>query len=209
MIRVVVCGSGNMGSHVLATVEAQDDLEPVGIIEPLGEAGERIADSQTVYAMHPDPAALFARAQPDVVVDFTNAAFTTTLVDAALEHGVRPVIGTSSVPDAVIERLRAGLAERRLGGVLAPNFALGAVVLMHLAKIAAPHFDAVEVIELHHDRKVDYSSSLIRRSSSSRGRSAATVYEGSSSATRRPSVMSRISLRMPTGSTPCASLCAV
>ncbi len=158
MIRVVVCGSGNMGSQVLATIEAQDDLEPVGIIEPLGEAGERISDSQTAYPMHPDPAALFARAQPDVVVDFTNAAFTSSLVDAALEHGVRPVIGTSSVPDEVVARLRAGLAERKLGGVLAPNFALGAVVLMHLAKIAAPHFDAAEVIELHHDGKVDSPS---------------------------------------------------
>jgi len=157
VIRVVVCGSGNMGSQVLATIEAQDDLEPVGIIEPLyqaaesAEGGERLADSQTVYAMHADPAALFARAQPDVVIDFSNAAFTATL-------GVRPVIGTSSVPDEVVARLRAGLAERRLGGVLAPNFALGAVLLMHLAKIAAPHFDAAEVIELHHDGKVDSPS---------------------------------------------------
>ncbi|MDA1062148.1 MAG: 4-hydroxy-tetrahydrodipicolinate reductase, partial [Chloroflexi bacterium] len=145
----------------LAAIEAQADLEPVGIIEPLrdtAEAGERSADNLSAYPLHTDPGALFASTRPDVVVDFSNAAFSATLVEAALEHGVRPVIGTSSVPDAVVARLRAGLAERRLGGVLAPNFALGAVVLMHLARIAAPYFDAAEVIELHHDGKVDSPS---------------------------------------------------
>ena len=112
MIRVVVCGSGNMGSLVLATIEAQDDMEPVGIIEPLAE-GTVAGDSQTVYAMHADPATLFATAQPDVVVDFTNSEFTSQLVDAALEHGVRPVIGTSGVPADVVDRLRS--APRRAG----------------------------------------------------------------------------------------------
>ena len=159
MIRVAVSGSGNMGSQVLATIEAQDDLEPVGIVEPMGVEGSEItAASGAVYPANGDPAALFAEVAPDVVVDFTNASFAPTLVEAALAHGVRPVIGTSSIPDVVVERLRAGLAERQLGGVVAPNFALGAVVLMHLAKVAAPHFDAAEVIELHHDGKVDSPS---------------------------------------------------
>ena len=158
MIRIVVCGSGNMGSQVLATIEAQDDMEPVGIIEPLADSGEHPVEGASGYAMHADPGAMFERAQPDVVVDFTNAAFTPKLVDAALTHGVRPVIGTSGQSEEFVARLRADLAERGFGGVVAPNFALGAVVLMHLAKIAAPHFDAVEVIELHHDRKVDSPS---------------------------------------------------
>jgi 4-hydroxy-tetrahydrodipicolinate reductase len=108
--------------------------------------------------MHAAPADLFAFAWPDVVVDFTNAAATERLVDAALQHGVRPVIGTSGVPQATVERLRKGLQERRLGGVIAANFAIGAVLQMHLANIAARFFDAVEVIELHHDRKVDSPS---------------------------------------------------
>ena len=159
MIRVVVSGSGNMGGQVLATIEAQDDLEPVGVIEPLGVEGDAItAASGAVYPASADPAALFEAVNPDVVVDFTNASFAPTLLDAAIAHGVRPVIGTSSIPDEVVERARAGLSERGLGGVIAPNFALGAVVLMHLAKVAAPHFDAAEVIELHHDGKVDSPS---------------------------------------------------
>jgi 4-hydroxy-tetrahydrodipicolinate reductase len=71
---------------------------------------------------------------------------------------VRPVIGTSGVPIETIETLRTGCAERAIGGVVAPNFALGAVVLMHLSTIAARYFDTAEVIEQHHDRKVDSPS---------------------------------------------------
>ena len=100
MIRVVVSGSGNMGGQVLGTIEAQDDLEPVGVIEPLGVEGDEVtAASGAVYPASADPAALFEAVNPDVVVDFTNASFAPTLLDAAIAHGVRPVIGTSSIPD--------------------------------------------------------------------------------------------------------------
>ena len=159
MIRAVVSGSGNMGAQVLATLEAAEDIEPVGVVEPLaGETGELEAASGATYPLSSDPAALFAQLRPDVVVDFTNAAFTPTLAEACLAHGVRPVIGTSGQRDEFVATLRERLAERALGGVVAPNFALGAVLLMHLATLAAPHFDAVEVIELHHDGKVDSPS---------------------------------------------------
>ena len=159
MIRAVVSGSGNMGAQVLATLEAAGNIEPVGIVEPLAaEAGEIKAASGVTYPQAADPAALLGELTPDVVVDFTNAAFTPTLAEACLAHGVRPVIGTSGQPDEFVATLRERLAENALGGVVAPNFALGAVVLMHLATLAAPHFDAVEVIELHHDGKVDSPS---------------------------------------------------
>ncbi|MBM4416431.1 MAG: 4-hydroxy-tetrahydrodipicolinate reductase [Chloroflexi bacterium] len=156
MIRVVVSGYGQMGRMVVAAVEAADDMEVVGVIEPLHDG--RPATGGTVYGVHADPATLFAAVHPDVVVDFTNAAWTPRLVEAALAAHVRPVIGTSGVPAATLDALRAGCAERRLGGVVAANFALGAVVLMHLAQVAARYFDAAEVIELHHDRKVDSPS---------------------------------------------------
>lgn len=152
MIRVVVSGTGQMGELTRATIEAQPDMEVVGIIEPMGAPGSHL------YPIGDDPAALFAIAKPDVVVDFTNASFTSRLVDAALEVGVRPVIATSGVPRDVVDRLREGSASAQRGAVLAPNLALGAVVLMHLADIAARHFDSAEVIELHHDKKVDAPS---------------------------------------------------
>ena len=73
-------------------------------------------------------------------------------------RGVAPVVGTTGLPDALIAETRAACARERLGGVIASNFALGAVMLMHLATIAAPFFDAVEVIEQHHAGKADAPS---------------------------------------------------
>ncbi len=158
MIRVVVSGSGNMGAAVLAAVEAAEGMEPVGVIEPLAERGVHLAASGTSYPLEPDPAALFASVNADVVVDFTNAQFTPRLVDAALAAAVRPVIGTSGQTAETLETLRAACAEAGRGAIVASNFALGAVVLMHLAQVAAPYFDAAEIIELHHDAKVDAPS---------------------------------------------------
>ena len=158
MTRVAVSGSGQMGLTVIGAVEAEPDLEVVGVVEAQRPAGELTGPSGAAYPMLPDASALFAQTQPDVVVDFTNAAFTATLAAAALEHGVRPVIGTSGVDENTLALLRRGLAERKLGGVVAANFALGAVMLMHLSRIAAPFFESAEIIELHHDRKVDAPS---------------------------------------------------
>ncbi|MDA0351392.1 MAG: 4-hydroxy-tetrahydrodipicolinate reductase [Chloroflexi bacterium] len=154
MIRVVISGTGQMGTLILEAVENAEDMQPVGILEPIAPA----VDSHTVLAMHADPGQLFEATHPDVVVDFTNAAATPALVEAALEHGVRLVIGTSGVPVETVTRLRHGCAEQGLGAVIAPNFAIGAVMLMYMAQLAAPYFEAAEIIELHHDRKVDAPS---------------------------------------------------
>jgi 4-hydroxy-tetrahydrodipicolinate reductase len=158
MIRVVVSGSGQMGHVVIEAVEAEPDIEVVGILEPLGRDEDVRSAGGTVYGVHADPAELFAATHPDVVVDFTSAQWTPRLADAALAAGVRPVIGTSGVPLDTVEALRRGCSERGIGGVVAPNFALGAVILMHLSTVAARFFDTAEIIELHHDRKVDSPS---------------------------------------------------
>ena len=158
MVRVAVSGAGQMGQIVLRAIEAEDGLEPVGVVDAQLPAGAIAGGGGTSYPLLPDAGLLFEQTYPDVVVDFTNAAFTPSLVDAALAHGVRPVIGTSGIDDATIARLRDGLAERKLGGVVAPNFALGAVILMYFSEIAARFFDSAEIIELHHDRKVDAPS---------------------------------------------------
>jgi 4-hydroxy-tetrahydrodipicolinate reductase len=158
MIRVVVSGTGQMGQMVLHALEAEPDLEPVGVLEPRSHPERHYGERGVAYPMHPDAGALLGETKPDVVVDFTHASFTPRVVEAALAHGVRPVIGTSGVDAAVLDRLGAGLQERGLGGVVAPNFAIGAVLLMHMAQIAARYFDSAEIIELHHDRKADSPS---------------------------------------------------
>ncbi len=159
MIRVAITGTGQMARLVLATIEAQPDFDPVGLVEPMGAKSDQFqGDSGGVYPLTSDPADLFATVHPDVVVDFTNAAFTPRLVEAALAHGVRPVIGTSGIDAATIERLRVASAEAKRGTVVAANFAIGSVLQMHMAAIAARFFDSAEIIELHHDRKADAPS---------------------------------------------------
>lgn len=158
MIRVVVSGTGNMGTIVRDAIDDDDGMEMVGVIEPLGLEGEHRFPGDADYLINADPVMVFESVRPDVVVDFTNAQFTPVLVEAALNAGVRPVIGTSGVDAETVEALRRGCDELQLGGVVAPNFALGAVVLMYLAGVAARYFDAAEIVELHHDRKVDAPS---------------------------------------------------
>src|SRR5438552_1456377 len=128
MIRVAVSGLGQMGQTVVAAVEAQPDMQLVGIIQPRREPVEFRVATGIVYETHADPVSMFQASHPDVVVDFTNAQWTPTLLEAALALGVRPVIGTSGIAPAAIEALRKECAARGLGAVFAPNFALGAVV---------------------------------------------------------------------------------
>ncbi len=158
-IRIVVSGSGNMGREVLAGVLAESDLEPVGVVEKFSsEDSFALPDDAGVVPMSADPAALLERTGPDVVIDFSNAEWTPLVADAALARGVRLVIGTSGLSERWLDELEGRCRERGVGAVVASNFAIGAILMIHLAKVAARFFDSAEIIELHHDRKVDAPS---------------------------------------------------
>lgn len=105
-----------------------------------------------------DLAAFLRAARPQALVDFTHptAAFDNGL--AAVAVGASPIVGTSGLPQDAVDRLEAACLEAGIGGIVAPNFAVGAVLMMHLADLAAPFFDAVEVIEMHHMAKADSPS---------------------------------------------------
>jgi 4-hydroxy-tetrahydrodipicolinate reductase len=158
-IRVVVSGSGRMGAEVLAAVTGAPDMTPVGVIEKFAQ-GERIAlpDGAGDLPLSAGAAELLDETKPDVIIDFTNADWTPIVADAALERGVRLVIGTTSLSEEWLGGLEQRCRERGVGAVVAANFAIGAVLMMHFAKVAAPFFDAAEIIELHHDQKVDAPS---------------------------------------------------
>ncbi|WBL34722.1 hypothetical protein O0235_07920 [Tepidiforma flava] len=97
-------------------------------------------------------------AKPHVVVDFTNAAWTPVIAKAALERGIPMVIGTTGLPADFMGWLEREAAARGVGVVVAANFAISAVLMMHFAKQAARFFDWAEIIELHHEGKVDSPS---------------------------------------------------
>jgi 4-hydroxy-tetrahydrodipicolinate reductase len=77
---------------------------------------------------------------------------------AAVAAGASPVVGTTGLTAADVDKLETACKAKGLGGIVAPNFAVGAVLMMHLAEIAAPHFDGAEVIEMHHATKLDAPS---------------------------------------------------
>jgi 4-hydroxy-tetrahydrodipicolinate reductase len=158
-IRVLVSGNGKMGREVLAVACREADLEPVGVVDLF--AGEEYISLPVGSGLIPfgsNPAALIRRTRPDVIVDFTNAEWTPPLVQAALQASVRLVIGTSGLPDSLLKELDKECRTRKLGAVVASNFAIGAVLMQYLSRIAGGYFDHAEIIELHHDAKADAPS---------------------------------------------------
>jgi 4-hydroxy-tetrahydrodipicolinate reductase len=141
-IRVAIAGHrGKVGSVLAAALQAEPDIEYVG-----GIGG---AD---------DLAAFLREKRPQALVDFTRPAVALHNALAAVAAGASPVVGTTGIPADGLDKLETACRDKMLGGIVAPNFAIGAVLMMHLADIAAPHFDAAEVIEMHHAAKLDAPS---------------------------------------------------
>jgi 4-hydroxy-tetrahydrodipicolinate reductase len=159
-LRVVVSGTGFMGREVLASVCAQEDMEAVGVLEKFSkeEFVSLPVPEARLVPLSSDPAVLLADLKPDVIVDFTNAEWTKEVAPAAIAQGARMVIGTTNLSPAFIEDLAKVCDERQLGSLIAPNFALGAVVMIALARQASRFFEYAEIVESHQEKKVDSPS---------------------------------------------------
>ena len=105
-----------------------------------------------------DLASFLHEKRPQALIDFTGPSETMHNALAAVAAGAAPVVGTTGLSSADIDKLEIACKAKHVGGIVAPNFAIGAVLMMHLADVAAPHFDAVEVIEMHHAAKLDAPS---------------------------------------------------
>ncbi len=158
-VRVGVFGAGGrMGSTVCRAVAGDADLELVGAIDPYHSGLDlRHATGVDVPDLHidPDPSALLD-VGVDVVVDFTVVEGARANLAWAAENGVHAVVGTTGFTAADHERLRGAFTKSNC--VIAPNFAIGAVLMMRFAELAAPWFETAEIIELHHNAKVDAPS---------------------------------------------------
>jgi 4-hydroxy-tetrahydrodipicolinate reductase len=158
-IRVLVAGAkGRMGALTCETIHRSEGLALVG-----------------GCARGDDLRAAIATTRADVVVDFTLPDVVRANALAIVEAGARPVIGTSGLTAAAREELAAACARRRLGGVVAPNFAIGAVLMMRFAELAARHLREVEIQEAHHPGKKDAPSgtAIATAEAIARGRAAA------------------------------------
>jgi 4-hydroxy-tetrahydrodipicolinate reductase len=144
-VRVGVLGAeGRVGSEVCRAVEAERDTELVARVD----AGD---DLETLTAA-------------DVVVDFTHPDVVMDNLRWCIAHGLHCVVGTTGFDQDRLDQLRAALADAPGVGVLvAPNFSIGAVLMMRFAVAAAPFYESVEIVELHHPDKADAPSGTSRR----------------------------------------------
>ena len=158
-IRVVVNGAtGKMGTETVAAVSREDDLDLVGAGCHRERGPSLSVAGGAEVPLTTDLEKMLQISRPDVLVDFTNAA---ACMKAAMLGGAQStnlVLGASGLTDENLQQLDAVAHDKSIGIVVAPNFALGAVVLKRLAEQAAAYFDYVDIVEAHHEAKIDAPS---------------------------------------------------
>jgi 4-hydroxy-tetrahydrodipicolinate reductase len=146
-IRVLINGAkGRMGQAVVKAITEDADLTLAGAIDH-----------------EDDLAAAIKKNNAQVVVDFTTAAVVKKNLTTIINAGAHPVVGTTGLLLDEIKEFQAQCAKLKLGGIIAPNFSLGAVLLMKHAQEIAKYFSHVEIIEMHHDGKLDSPSGTALR----------------------------------------------
>jgi len=156
-IRVAVHGAaGRVGREVLRAVDGAPDMALTAAIDRIAPTDLDPLPADVPY--YTDLRAALGHAQADVIVDFSVAAASYPMIPMALAAGTRPVIGTTGFTPEQINYLDAQCREHKLSGLLAPNFTIGAVLLGRLAAMAAPYFDYVDLVEEHHEQKIDAPS---------------------------------------------------
>ena len=146
-IKVGVLGArGRMGQEVCRAIKSANDLELVAEID-LNDSIEILKSSNT-----------------DVVVDFTTPEVVMENLKFAIENGIHAVVGTTGFDSSRLDTLKKLLSNNpKVGVLIAPNFGLGAVLMMQFAKSAAKYFESAEIIELHHPEKIDAPSGTASR----------------------------------------------
>jgi len=159
-ITVAVNGAlGRMGSTVLSAAAAEPGVTPVGGADITASSDSvKIFGTSVSVPLAPSLTELFAIAKPDVVVDFTNGETAKESMLICIAAGVRVVSGSTGLSPEAMEEVRQRSSSTGVGVISASNFALGAIVLMHLAGIAAKYFDYADLLESHHEMKVDAPS---------------------------------------------------
>lgn len=160
-LRVAIAGiRGKMGQETARAVLAAPDMTLVAGIDRTRESAPDATpwSASSEIPVYTDCGDGLASANPDVLVDFTHGAAALAHAAIAVLHGVRPVIGTTGLTRSDLEDLNRALREAGLGGLYAPNFAIGAILMMRAAAMAAPYLWDVEIVEYHHAQKRDAPS---------------------------------------------------
>ncbi|MCE5287065.1 MAG: 4-hydroxy-tetrahydrodipicolinate reductase [Pelosinus sp.] len=167
MIKVIVCGAyGRMGREVLKAVHNDQELKLVGAVDINSarvDVGDLIGTGKLDVLTNSDLNKVIETCKPDVMVDFTNPSSVMQNIRIALKKGVCTVVGTTGLTEENVNEVKALCEENKLGALIAPNFAIGAILMMKMAQEAAKYLPNVEIIELHHDQKLDAPSGTALR----------------------------------------------
>ena len=142
MTNIIINGAkGRLGQVAVKAIQSADDLN---IVAELGRNDDLLESIKTTQA--------------DIVLDLTcaDAVYENTL--KILQAGAHPVIGTSGLLPEQVESLQKSFKEKSLGGIIAPNFSVGALLMMKFSELAARHFQHAEILEMHHEKKKDAPS---------------------------------------------------
>lgn len=151
MIKAAVCGAnGKMGQEVVKAVINADDMELTAKIDSLNGEYSSLKEA-------------FEKTKFDVAVDFTRPDVVFENAEFCLKNKVNTVIGTTGLSDSQLKELEKMSSEYKTGCFIAPNFSTGAVLMMKFAKISAKYFDNAEIIEFHHNKKLDAPSGTALR----------------------------------------------
>jgi 4-hydroxy-tetrahydrodipicolinate reductase len=162
----VAGAAGRMGRNVVKAVHEDPDTDLACAVDLhcLGEdAGELAGCGPLGIAVSEDLRFTLQCCRPEVLVDFTRAESAHANALVCIEHGVSPVIGTTGMSSAQVGEIRSAAEGKGVGALIAPNFAIGAVLMMLFARQAAKYMPEVEIIELHHEKKVDAPSGTAMR----------------------------------------------
>jgi len=159
-ITVVVHGAmGKMGKTVIGAVCREPETKLVGAVD-IKVAGDRLPlpDGSADVPLSSDLDSILAAQKPDVMIDFSVAKASMPAIRTAAKRKVNMVIGTTGFTPAEVEEIKKLADTNQIGIIMAANFTIGAVVMIHLARVAAKYFDNAEIIEFHHNMKIDAPS---------------------------------------------------
>ncbi|HPC78545.1 MAG TPA: 4-hydroxy-tetrahydrodipicolinate reductase [bacterium] len=154
MVRVMVCGAyGRMGQEVIKALSEQKDMMIVGAIDVRG-----IGESVFGITVRDNLEEVIKETRPSAIVDFTKREAALEDIKTGVKNNVTMIVGTTGFTQEDLDNLKAFVDANNGRVLIAPNFAIGAVLMIKCAELAAPFMDNVEIIELHHDGKLDSPS---------------------------------------------------
>ncbi len=159
-LRVLIHGvSGRMGRETLAAVHGAPGMDAVGGVRLNGRGNTfSLPDGTATVPLYTNASTAIKECHPQVMVDFSVADISVTAMKAAASQGIHVVSGTTGISDADLQEVDQLAKANNVGVLLAPNFAIGAVLLIHLASTLGRFFDFAEIVEAHHEAKLDAPS---------------------------------------------------